>query len=365
VVPIGFFQQLAPGDGLGEPALARDRVDQGRLQRAQPHPVGELLGLLERGDLERRGAGQHLAGHPHPVGHVVGGAVVHRDQAPQLAVLEDRGRARGRDPHVGQVLEVDRRDAAQHRAAQVERGVGERVERGQDAGRNVARVGDQPQRVAAVQLAGLARDVRGRVVQAQEGRQLRGAPLGHDLAVPVPVEAVDHGPVEAADAGRLGRQHVARLAHRGGRLEPRDRGPDQREEAVQRAGRGRLGRLQLDHQQLAAAVHDRVELARLAVQLQPNPDRAHVLAVGQAQHRRGGRAAEHLVEPLPEQPAGVAPEQLASVLRNLHDPLGVRLEGQQQPVGLDRAGHVDRLAVAVGEIDGRCRDGSAVDHETN
>ena len=56
------------------------------------------------------------------------GVVVAGDQAPQLAVDDQRDRHRGGDAHVGEVLDVDRRDAAQRRVREVEGRIGARVE---------------------------------------------------------------------------------------------------------------------------------------------------------------------------------------------------------------------------------------------
>ena len=50
---------------------------------------------------------------------------------------------------------------------------------------------------AAVERSGLRGDVAGRVSQAQERFQSGANDLGHDLAVPVAVEPVDHHAIEA------------------------------------------------------------------------------------------------------------------------------------------------------------------------
>ena len=120
---------------------------------------------------------------------------------------------------------MDRRHAAQRRAAQVERPgrvVGDR--RHERHGR-VADVGDQPQPVAAVQLAGLRRDVGRRVVQPEEGVEVVALALGDDLAVPVGVEPVDHHPVEAGQRADPAGRGVGDVEHAAARLQRHRRLP--------------------------------------------------------------------------------------------------------------------------------------------
>ena len=96
-----------------------------------------------------------------------------------------------------EVLDVDRRHAAQGRVREVERRAGGGVEHRVQRHRDVVDVGDQPGPVDRVEPARLGRDVGGRVVQPEEGVEVLATLLGDHLAVPLLVEAVDHHPVEA------------------------------------------------------------------------------------------------------------------------------------------------------------------------
>ena len=153
---------------------------------------------------QRERLAEELRRGSHLVRRAVGpGVVVAGDQAPQLATVQERDGHGRETPHVPEVLDVHRRDAAEGRVAEVERPSGERV-RGRDERRGaVADVRDQPEPVLAVQRPRLRRDVGGGVAQAEEAVEAERLLLLDDLPVPLPVEAVDHHPVEAGQAAHL------------------------------------------------------------------------------------------------------------------------------------------------------------------
>ena len=184
------------------------------------------------------------------------GVVVAGDEAPELPAVDQRDRHRRDHAHVGQVLQVHRRDAAQHGAGEVERPAGGRLQRH----RRVGRVRDDPHPVGRVQRAGLRRDVAGRVAQAEERLEVGTAVLGDHLAVPLRVEAVDHHPVVAGDRPDVARQDGGELVERAGGREPLQ---DDGQPAV--PGRARLlgarDRLPLGDQQPVGAVQHEVDVA--------------------------------------------------------------------------------------------------------
>ena len=84
--------------------------------------LGQVVGELPVPQQVRGGLADELGGRAGVVGGAARAAVVVAgDQPPQAAVLDQGHRHRGRDAHVGEVLDVHRGDAAQHRQGQVER----------------------------------------------------------------------------------------------------------------------------------------------------------------------------------------------------------------------------------------------------
>ena len=104
-----------------------------------------------------------------------------------------------------EVLDVDRRDAAQRREGQVERLAGPRVEDRVQRHRRVADVGDQPDPVDRVEPARLGGDVGRRVVQAEERVEVLAPLLGDHLAVPVLRRSGRPSPGRSRSASRTSR----------------------------------------------------------------------------------------------------------------------------------------------------------------
>src|SRR5690606_40010386 len=97
-----------------------------------------------------------------------GGGVVAGDETPELALVDDRQRRRGAHFHVLQVLDVDRGNAAQDRAAEIDR-FRTRAERD----RLISHVGNDSDRVLEIERARLAGDVAGRVTVVYQRREYR------------------------------------------------------------------------------------------------------------------------------------------------------------------------------------------------
>ncbi len=122
--------------------------------------------------------------------------VVAGDEPPQPPVPQQGDRHRRPHAHVLQVLDVDRRDAAQRGVGEVQGGAARRVDVGYQRCGRVVDVRDQADPVLLVQRPRLGRNVGGRVVQAQERVEVLALGLGDDLTVVFLVVAVHHDPVE-------------------------------------------------------------------------------------------------------------------------------------------------------------------------
>ena len=141
-----------------EVILRRHMGEKAGLDGAEPHPVLGERRVLPRLELEREDLGEEVAGIAHLQRHPLRLLVVAGDQAPQVAVAQDRDRHGGERPHVAHVFEMDRRHAAQHGIAQIERIGASRLDRD----RRVIGIGDDAQPVAAVEIARLGRECRRR-----------------------------------------------------------------------------------------------------------------------------------------------------------------------------------------------------------
>ena len=254
---------------------------------------------------------------------------------------------------------MDRGDAAQHRQGEVERLVRAGRTLGHQRAGPVGHVGDDAGPAGLVEAPGLHRDVAGRVVQAEEGLEVLTPVLGDHLTVPLRVEAVDHHPVVPGEDADLGRQRLGQVQHRRGRGQV---GDCRLGGAVGQRGRGGVAQvgLDLDHEQATAAVHHRLD--RLA-----HPGRA-ADAAGEAERDAGplhvqlgdrhvpldrvGRAlAQHRGQRRAQHGGDRPAEQLLGVARDhRHPPVGL-VDAQEHPVRLDRPRDVDRLGVAVGQVD--------------
>jgi hypothetical protein len=165
----------------------------------------------------REHLGKKVARRSNCVRHPVSHAMMTSDQAPEPAVNHDRQAHGSPDIDVSQVFDMDRRHASENRMTEIEwsRRGGIRFI-GVDRHLVVLHVGDQPQRVAHVERAGLWRDVRCGKTSMQERFERRHAFFGHNFATVVLMEAIGHHAVETGQVAH-GRN---RLAQQGGDVLP-------------------------------------------------------------------------------------------------------------------------------------------------
>ena len=288
----------------------------------------------------------HVDGHADGVGHLARRHVVAGEHAPQAAADDDGHAHRRAHAHVLQVLDVDRRDAAQHAVAQVQRlalrGVGHQRHR------LVADVGDQAQRVEDVQAARLGRDVAGRIAPAQVGLERVAAGLGDDVAAVVVAEAVGHHAVEAGQLAHRDDGGVEQAVDRALALERVHRAVGQVREGRHLAGVGRAAlELAEDAARAAHAARRRRSASPTRVSSE-SVTSSSLLASASASWsslRERGVVAER-----------VRAQRAAEVQRQAQQRghVGARVaqaaeavEREQGAVRLDRPRDVDRLAIAV------------------
>ena len=127
-------EQLGVGRAGCRPAGGRSSsaaaVSQASVERARSARSVLAPSSARSHQPQRQASGRGTPPRPGRRGWAVrAGVVVAGDQAPQLAVAQQRDRHRGAHAHVLQVLEVDRGDAAQRGEGEVQRRPGGRVAR--------------------------------------------------------------------------------------------------------------------------------------------------------------------------------------------------------------------------------------------
>jgi hypothetical protein len=198
-------------------AVARDRLDHALLEASD----GQLgLGLDEA--FEGRNAGGHRLGQQLADGADLvmdepRDVVVAGHEPPQPPADDQRHHQGGGNAHVLEVLDVDRRHAAEEAQGHVEVPAGDRRDARPQRDGGVPDIRQHPDAVALVQPARDLGDVRGGVAVAEVGLELGLPLLGQDLAVPLVVEAVDHDPVVAGEIPEDPRRLVAERAQGRGR----------------------------------------------------------------------------------------------------------------------------------------------------
>ena len=250
-------------------ALAH-RAGQLILRRSTRGALGELVAVLERGDLERGQATEKLTRHPRLLRNAPRAGVVQAaDESPQAVANDERDAHGSADSHVGHVLEVNGRDAAQNRKAEVQRTARVHAEGRNDARWLGAGIEDEPKPVLAIQLARLGRDVGGRIVQPEIRLERWFLRLAVDGAMPVLVESIEQDPLEPGDSPHLLNDDVRELGGRDHALNPQERRPKR---VAHRDGWTRI-RLELENGRSLVAVDDSVELFSVRADLQ----RVHVV----------------------------------------------------------------------------------------
>ena len=298
--------------------------------------------------------GEHLAeqfgGRPLLERDVARRVMVAGEQPPQLALAQDRHRHRGGHAHVAQIFDVDRRDRAKHAHRQVEQPRIVRGRRDQRRGRHVD-VGDDAQPVALIQDAGLPRDVRGRIMQPEKPLEPGFGGLGDHLARTVRMKLIDHHPVEPGQHFQLARRLAGQLGHAPRLADPLQHQAD--DLAGIDAVLGDAG-LRLDDE-IGAGEMDRDVVERPAG-LEFDAEYA-LGGIGSAEivdapadHRRRTLRDDRR-QRLLEQIGDIKPEEAADIVRR-HADREIGQYREQEAERLNAAGNVDRLAIAIGEIDG-------------
>ena len=197
---VEMFDQARAFGQLGHDPVVHDL----RPPRLLADDIGFDLAKLEREQLgiEFGHGAQRIGQHPRAR------VVVAGEQPPQLAAHDDRDRHRRGYPHVAQVFDMDRGNAAQRAEAEIERYPCRANSRRDRHGR-IGNVADDPQDVGQVQLAGLRRNVACGVVQPEEAFEPHLARLGEDFAGVVGMKAINHHPVEPEQRLKLPGRHVA------------------------------------------------------------------------------------------------------------------------------------------------------------
>ena len=246
---------------------------------------------------------------------------------------------------------MDRRHAPERAVAHVERPAGGGAERGRERGGDVVHVRDDANPVAEVQLARLFRDVGRRVAVVQVRRQAVCAVLRRHAAGAVLEEAVDHDPVEAGHAPHLARRGLAEARQVGRRVQGGDGGPDPGEHP---GGRGavRSARLELEDGEAVPQMDQDLDFH---AGRRRRSRRAEVERRGPRHDvRRPGHRlqaeAEELAHRQPKR-RGPRAQQAGQVAGGLEHGLRDGIGDEQGAVRLDRARDVDRLAVAVREVE--------------
>ena len=214
-------------------------------------------------------------------------------------------------------------------------------------------VGDDPQPIALVEHARLLRDVGGRVVQPEIRLEAGARGFGDHLARAVRIEAVDHHPIEAGQRAHLASRHAVERALVVGLLQPRDHAahvaPALMLGLVHRAARIRSRRRRRDvHGDVAAQPFARcssIPNARATVSPMTALCRWPRIAWTASTLKTWSSGC-------PSRLAGVAPQPLRDVARDANDRPVAAIDRDQESERLHRADQVDRLAVAIGEVDG-------------
>ena len=313
---------------------------------------GQFARVLARLDAQRQHLAQLLAGGALLEFHRRRAFVVAGNQAPELALDDERDRHRGQRAHVAHVLQVHRRHAAQGCERQIVGGAGDRIARRYQRRRRVVGVLDQADALQRVQFARLGRDVRGREALAHIGHVIVLLRLGHHVAVAVGVELVDH---HAAVAGHgayvVGRQRGQRF-ERCGFVDVQQEVAEQRIQFAETGRRIALDGFEFDDDHAVPGMGQDVEVLAVA-----GGDGAEVEgAVGQLvvlQRRRqagSGGFADHVGQRGADHGFGFDAGPAVEVGAGLQHGQLWR-QGQQEAVRLDAAGCANRFLVAAGQVE--------------
>ena len=242
---------------------------------------------------------------------------------------------------------MDRRDAAQRSRAEIERFAVHRTDRRLDRDGGVVRVRNQPQTIAAIELAGLRRNIRSGETQAKIRRQYTIAVLGQHFPIPFTVEAIDQHSIEAADLSELTGRHCAALFQPVQLLQLLDEMSDARIERFERFTLGGRRLLELEDHALGGTMPEHLQVVPIDHgRAQQRSIMSFVPLADLACEPRATHVSQGLLQEI-----AAEVQDRGCVETGLQDPeLGVA--DQQRAVGLNIAGNADGLASAAfqGEI---------------
>ena len=343
------FRQLRQAAAQGVRGIvAAAGIDHQVVQRPTGHDFRVAgAAAAQRVELHREEFAHHLG--RGALGHAqdARGIMVAGDQAPKRPVENDRDRHRGRDTHVAQVFAMNGRDAAQMGIGQVQRPV---LGPGQDRDRGKGHVPDHPDRVAQIQRPRLPGNVACREILAAKAFVTIALGLGHDLAGTVGSQFIDHHPVIAQLRLQQQRGLLDQALGRLGGAQAADDGARHAQHRTRQRGRG----LELDDGAFVEPMRGDIQHAAVDFHAEQGRGLRHGAGQRNGQGVAQGMARlapDHLGQEAPDRGA-VQVQHRSGIGRMVQDlPHGV-VAGQQAAMGLDAAGNVDRLAVAIGQVDG-------------
>ena len=280
----------------------------------------------------------------------LGAVMVTGEQSPKLAADDYGNRKRGAHTHIVQIFDVDRRNRAQCAHGQIQ-SVAIHRHAGLDRNRFRLDIADDAETIAQVKRARLFGDVGVRVSKPEEAFQMVFARFGNHVATSIRMEAIDHHPVEAEHVLEAVGSDRAQLLEIVDRFQLAHDRLDRAHPAVEFVyGAG----LYLEDRQPVDRMKGAVVFAASGKQFQTEQP-LHIVF----RHQQGGRSAQHVhrlfgedaVERLADFHRVATGQDLARVDGTMgdHPVVGYRDQGAEV---LDRTQLVDRLAIAIAEVDG-------------
>ena len=204
-----------------EPAFLRGHAQQLLVDFFQLQPIGRVFTVFNSLVLQRADLRQKFAGGAQLIGHMVRAAVVVAgNQPPQHVVAAQRHRQASRHTHVLQVFGVHHRHAAQRAKRHVHRLASVGVDQRHHFGQRAVDVGHRANPRLGKNIACRFRNVLGRVMHAQPGRQIALTAFCKNLTVVIGVKLIDHHAVEAGQQADLIGKCLAKRLHSAHGLQP-------------------------------------------------------------------------------------------------------------------------------------------------
>ena len=230
-------------------------------------------------------------------------------------------------------------------------GIAELVLLRQDRNALAVRIHDDADGISKVKRPGLLRNVACREILAEEAFEMAALGFVDHLAGAVGLEPVDHHPVVTDDGADQPRRIGGQFLQRGAAQSA----AQHRADHVERLGAGAAAGLEFDHDFAAGAVQRDVEQAPAEIEAEEQDGTSRERGIGKriAQGVRRLGAEDLLDAGPPQHGSRVEAEHVMRVGGMAGDRTERRIACDQRPVRLDGAGDMDRLAIAVREIN-RC-----------